>query len=605
MPRKINTKPSSAGRAKSKPSSGGIAPEGPAKPFALARRPPEPADLPKGYIDGVLSGKILVGRLVRLAVQRHVADLKDAAARGLHFDEAAGARAIRFFSFLRHSKGEWGRGGGQPFELSPWQAFILWCVFGWKRADGTRRYRVAYVEIARKNGKSTFAAGIGLYLLDADGEPGAEVYTAATKLSQARIVHADATRMVRKSPPLKRRVRIYKDNLHVESTASKFEPLCADGDSMDGLNVHGAIVDELHQHKTRAVWDALDTATGARRQPLIFAITTAGFNQQSICWEVREYAVRVLESQPDDPGVHDDSVFAFIATLDGGDDWRDESVWAKANPNLGVSVKLDDLRRKALIAQQQSGALNSFLTKHMDVWTRQKTLWLKMDKWDQPANSSPFVQGELLGRRCTAGLDLAKTGDLTALVLAFENEDGSFEILPHFWMPEERAEERSKAGQFDYLGCARRGLITLTAGDSTDYRFVRQRIVELWGQYDIASLAFDPWNARHLVTELIEEDGLPHESIVEFGQTIKNLNEPSQYLETLTNAGKLHHGGNPVLRWMAANVSVKTDPSGNIRPVKPDHLDPKKIDGIVALIMALGRAIVVANAGDQPLITVF
>jgi phage terminase large subunit-like protein len=248
------------------------------------------------------------------------------------------------------------------------------------------------------------------------------------------------------------------------------------------------------------------------------------------------------------------------------------------------------------MAGKMTAALAAFLTKHLNVWTRQKVLWLKMDKWDQASNAAPFVRDQLKGRRCFVALDLSKTSDLTALVLVFPNEDGSYEVLPYFWMPDERAQERTDSGEFQYLVCAQKQLITLTPGDSTDYRFVRKQIVDIWGEYDVAGFAFDPWNARHLVTELIEEDGLDADRIKEFGQTLKNFNEPTKHCEDLVNKGQLHHGGNAVLRWMAGNATVKTDPSGNIRPVKPEHMDPKKIDGIVALIMALGTAI--ANPDD-------
>ena len=235
------------------------------------------------YIQDVLSGKQIACRWVKLACQRHLSDLEHGAERGLRFDPAAAAHAVRFFSFLRHSKGEW---AGRVVELSPWQAFGTAMVFGWKRADGTRRFRTSYDEEARKNGKTTKAAGVGLYLLVADGEPGAEVFTAATKLDQAKIAHSEATRMVKSSPDLRKRVQVYRDNLSIANTASRFEPLGADSDTLDGLNVHGAIVDEVHAHKTRGIWDVLETGTGSRRQPLMYAITTAGFNRQSLCYQL-------------------------------------------------------------------------------------------------------------------------------------------------------------------------------------------------------------------------------------------------------------------------------------------------------------------------------
>src|SRR5512139_2470424 len=287
------------------------------------------------YIDDVVAGRVSACHWVQQAAQRHIDDLEHGAERGLHFDQDAAEHVLKFFTILRHSKGEW---AGRLIELEPWQQFLLWTLFGWKRADGTRRFRTAYIEVARKNGKSTMGAGIGLYLLAADGEPGAEIYSAATKRDQARITHLEAVRMVRSSPMLKRRIRTFRDNLNIEGTASKFEPLGADADTTDGLNIHGAIVDEIHAHKTREMWDRLDTATGARRQPLMFGITTAGYDRQSLCWTLNEYSKKVL-----DRVIDDDTFFGLIYTLDEGDDWQDEKTWIKANPNLNVSKKIDDL----------------------------------------------------------------------------------------------------------------------------------------------------------------------------------------------------------------------------------------------------------------------
>src|SRR5512139_1249755 len=290
------------------------------------------------YIDDVVAGRVVACHWVQAACQRHVDDLKHGAERGLHFDREAAEHVLKFFTILKHSKGEW---AGRPLVLEPWQQFLIWTLFGWKRADGTRRFRTAYIEVARKNGKSTIGAGVGLYLLAADGEPGAEIYSAATKRDQARITHLEAVRMVKASPMLRKRIRTFRDNLNIEGTASKFEPLGADADTLDGLNIHGAIIDEIHAHKTREVWDKLDTGTGARRQPLMFGITTAGYDRQSLCWTLNEYSKKVLDGV-----IEDDTFFALIYTLDDGDDWQDETTWIKANPNLKVSKKNDDLRRK-------------------------------------------------------------------------------------------------------------------------------------------------------------------------------------------------------------------------------------------------------------------
>ena len=305
------------------------------------------------YMHGVQEGTIPACQLVRLAVERHARDLETGAERGLRFDREAAGYALRFFSFLRHSKGEW---AGQPFALEPWQQFLIWAAFGWKRADGLRRFRTVYEEVPRKNGKTTMLAGLGLYLLTADGEPGAEVYSAATKRDQAKLSWTEAVRMRGASPSLSRMVQHFRasDNLSVEATASKFQPLGADADTMDGLNIHAALIDELHAHRTRAVVDVLNTATGSRRQPLIWEITTAGYDRNSVCYEHHEYSRQVLEGT-----VEDDSWLAWISTIDEGDDWKDESTWAKANPNLGISVKLDDLRRKAEQAKRMPSAQNA------------------------------------------------------------------------------------------------------------------------------------------------------------------------------------------------------------------------------------------------------
>ncbi len=328
------------------------------------------------YAEQVIKGKIPAGELVILACERHLRDLKTAKMRGLYFSEAAADHAIDFFRFLRHSKGEW---AGCELALESWQRFIVGSLFGWFGADGTRRFRTAYDEVPRKNGKSTLAAGIALYLFAADGEPGPEVYSAATKRAQARIVWNEAASMVKASPFLQKRIGVYpgKGNMTITANRAMFEPLGADADTLDGLNIHGAIVDELHAHKKRGMWDVLETATGSRRQSLIFGITTAGFDRNSICWEQREYAERVLRNV-----IEDDTYFAYIATIDPGDDWQDEQTWAKANPNLGISVKINDLRRKALKAKEMPAAQNAFMRLHLNIWTSQYARWMSMDVWD-------------------------------------------------------------------------------------------------------------------------------------------------------------------------------------------------------------------------------
>lgn len=531
------------------------------------------------YAQSVVAGDIVTGRLVRLAAERHLRDLKDGHLRGLTFDDSAADHVIQFFSFLRHSKGEW---AGTEFELAPWQQFIVGSLFGWKRRDGTRRFRTAYNEIARKNGKSTLSAGIGLYLAFFDDEPGAEVYAAATKRDQAKIVWSEGKRMVQNTPALRSRIKAFVNNLHVEATASKFEPLGADADSMDGLNIHGAIVDEVHAHKSRAMIDVLDTATGARRQPLIWYITTAGHDRDSVCWELRDYGVRVLEGH-----IEDDAMFAFIATIDPGDDWRDESVWVKANPNLGISVKIDDLRTKAERAKMVPGQQNAFRRLHLDEWTEQADRWLSVEAWDackEPPDLWP-------GRECYAALDLSSKTDLTALVALFPPEDsnGPWDVLAHFWIPGDNIREKAEADRVPYDVWVDQGFVTATEGNLVDYDVVMAQMEALALEYQVNEFPYDPWQATHLATQMMSKGA----TMVPLAQGYSVLSEPSRFLESLILSGRLRHGGNPVLKWMAANVAIEHGPNDSIRPTKKKSNG--RIDGIVALVMALARALVHQN----------
>lgn len=568
-----------------------------------------PADPVTAYAKDVRDGRVVAGKLVRLACERHLRDLETGAARGLVWDPAAALRAIEFFGFLQHSKGEW---AGRPLTLAPWQEFIVGCLFGWKRADGTRRFRMSYGEVARKNGKSTLAAGIGLLLAFFTGEPGAEVYTAATKRDQARIVHEEAVRMRKASPFLKKRLGEARDNLSDPRTNSKYEPLGADADTTDGKNVSGAIVDELHAHKTRALLDVLETATGSRREPLIFVITTAGVaGKPTVCGEMHDYGKRVLEGQ-----VQDDSVFVFIAAIDEGDDWKDEECWAKANPNLGVSVKLDDLRRKRDKAVEMPSAQATFRQKHCDEWVQAAEVWLPDDRWMLPANAAPVDAESLKGRESYGGLDLANTLDLCAFVAAFprgesraeevaggEAADGearrptvtlaeSYDLLAWFWVPEEAAAERERVNRTTYRHWIADGWIEETEGDTTDYDVIRVRLVEFAKGHALRKTAYDPTNASQLANQLVQ-DGL---EVVRFSQSMASYNEPMTLVEKLAREGRLRHGGNPVLRWMIGNVVAVRNGLGHVMPSRKKSAD--KIDGAVALMMSLSQAILRADDGE-------
>ena len=561
------------------------------------------------YARAVVAGEIVAGRLVRLACARHLRDLDTGAARGLTFDAAEATRAIKFARWCNHSKGVW---AGTPVVLEPWECFIVGSLFGWKRADGTRRYRVTLIEIARKNGKSLLASIVGLLLAFFDNEPGAEVYAAATKRDQAKIVWGEARQMVRRSPALRDRIRTLVANLSIERSNQKFEPLGADGDSMDGLNIHGAIIDELHAHKTRAVWDVLDTATAARRQPLIFAITTAGFDRNTVCWEQHAYAIRVLEGVLDD-----DSYFPFIASLDACDacresgklapstdcaecdDWTDPAVWPKANPNLGVSVNVDDLARKVERARVVPGQVNAVLRLHMNIWTEGSSRWLSIDAWDECAGvldvgdlaavKSRIRQmvEERHGQRCFAGIDLSSKSDITAVALWFPPDaDDVVDVLWWFWVPEAAVAARRTRDGVPYEVWIREGFMFETAGDLIDYDEIREFIRgELAPNCEIAEIAYDAWGATQLATQL-EGDGA---TIVPVSQSFGALNEACKEVEALTMARKFRHGGNPVMRWMIGNVIIERDSQDRMRPSKKRSLD--KIDGVSAMIIAGARAI--------------
>jgi phage terminase large subunit-like protein len=548
----------------------------------MARAAKESLHPAEQYARDVLEGKIVACKWVKLACERYFHDLEHGHERGLYFDRAAAERKIKFTSLLKHSKGQW---AGEFFKPEPWQQFIDWNVFGWMRADGTRRFRALYEEVARKNGKSTHGATTGIYLAFADGEPGAEVYSAATKRDQARIVHSEAIRMVKKNRALRKHIKIYKDNLHMEASASKYEPLGADSDSIDGLNVHGVLGDEIHAWKSREMWEVLDTATGSRRQPLFVAITTAGMDRQSICFEKHEYTRKVLEGFKDGSFV-DDTWFGIIFTIDEGDDWRDEACWIKANPNLGVSKKLDDLRMKAKRAEKMPASQNNFKRRELNIWVQGETKWMDMEAWRKCGGliDALDLPDHLKDRTCYAGLDLSSTNDLTALALVFPDDQGFYDVFLRFWLPEDVIETRTQEGTH-YDQWVKEGYITKTDGNVIDYEWIFFALKEDLKNHRIERLAYDRWGASRVV-QVLQNMGI---EVVQFGQGFVSMNPPMKELERLVLAGQLRHGNNPVLTWMADNLVARMDPAGNIKPDK--EKSKEKIDGMVTLIMALDLAL--------------
>lgn len=541
----------------------------------------------------MLSGKVVVGRWTRLAVERDQHDREHGSERGLYFDEERAAHVCEFFErYLRHSLGEW---AGQPFVLEDWQVWWLWTLFGWMRKDGTRRFRQAYQEMARKGGKSSIAAGVGLYLMAADGEVGARVYSAATKRDQALLVFKEAKRMVMQSPQLLQVLAVNVCSLHSQGLNASYEPLSADANTMDGLNISGAIIDELHKHRTRDVYDVLTTATGARREPLIFSITTAGAgtDKHTVCHELHEYGCKILEGI-----LADDAFFVLIYAIDEGDDWKDERCWIKANPNLGVSVKIQDLREKAARAKRLPAQQNSFRRLHLDVWTEQDTRWIDMDEW-RACDQGPVSEDEIDGRRCFVGLDLANTRDIAAAVFLLEprQEGRPWDVLCRFYCPADRIAERAELDRVPYPLWRDQGLLVATPGNVIDHEFIVADILEMKSRVEIVELAFDRWGSQMVVNALVaggfsvdaderSRGGAP--LLVQFGQGYASMGPATKALEEWILAKRISHGGHPILAWMASNVVVRMDPAGNLKPDKAKSAE--KIDGMVALIMAIDRA---------------
>lgn len=494
---------------------------------------------------------------------------------GYWFDEVAADRAAAFFPLhLKHTKGQH---AGKPFHLLGWQETLIRDLFGWKRPDGTRKYRRAYVEIPRKNGKSQIAAGIALLLLFIDKEPGAEIYSAASDRDQAKIVFQAAHDMVSTSPKLDSMSESLKMNISVEATKSFYRVLTSEVGTKHGLNAHGVIFDELHTQKTRDLWDVLTTSIGARTQPLIFAITTAGYDKNSICYEQHEYAMKVLEGTIDDP-----EFYPLIFAAPDDADWTDPKVWALANPSLGDTILPDYIEAECRRAQETPGYVNTFRRLQLNQWTESYSRWLDIEAWNE--NGEPIDPAELEGEICWGGLDLSTTTDLSAFVLVFPR-NGGFVVLCWFWVPEETILARSRQDRAPYDVWVREGWIEATEGNVIDYDYIEKKILELGNIYNIQETRYDKWNATALVNHLMAE-GL---EMVDVGQGYASLSAPSKELEKLVISQEFYHGGNPVLRWCAANVVIETDAAGNIKPSKKHSTE--RIDGIAAAVNALSGAI--------------
>lgn len=501
-------------------------------------------------------------------------------AKGSHYDEARADHAVNFIQCLKHTKGKW---AGRPFILMPWQEQIIRDLFGIVKADGNRQFRTAYIEIPKKNGKSELAAAVALYLLFGDGEASPEVYGAAADRQQAGIVFDVAKVMTEMNPALTKRSKILGASKKILNNHNNgfYQVLSAEVGTKHGLNVSGLVFDELHTQPNRNLYDVLTKGSGdAREQPLYFLITTAGNDINSICYEVHQKAKDILDGRK-----HDPQFYPVIYGAEMDDDWTDPKVWKKANPSLGETIQLESVKAACKEAQDNPAEENVYRQLRLNQWVKQAVRWMPIDKWD--ICSFPVDERLLEGRVCYGGLDLSSTTDITAFVLVFppEDDDGKYELLPYFWLPEDTLDLRVKRDHVPYDTWEKQGYIMTTEGNVIHYGFIESFIEELGTRFNIREIAFDRWGAVQMVQNL---EGMGF-TVVPFGQGFASMSPPTKELLKLVLEHKIAHGGNPVLRWMMDNIVVRTDPAGNIKADKAKSTE--KIDGCIATIMALDRAL--------------
>jgi phage terminase large subunit-like protein len=494
------------------------------------------------------------------------------------WDGEEAARAVDFFSsVLTHPDDSHFKKAGDPLDLERWQADFVATLFGWKRGDGSRRYTESFVALPRKNGKSTLAAGIILYSMVADGRTAGQFYTAAETRDQASLIYRMASRMVTQSPLLAKRLKPIASTRTItfQQRGSFMRSIPSEAGPVHGTKPATVIFDEVHTQKNRDLYDALRTGQGATPNPLFVSITTAGHDRHSICFDLWQTARKVRDGHDPNP-----YFLPCIYELAEGADWKDETTWAACNPNLGVSISWEFLREEAARAKESPAYENTFRNLYLNEWTEQAVRWLSMDKWRLGCEPLP----DLTGAPCWGGLDLSTTTDVSALVLAFPRDEGGFWLLSYFWIPKENIRQRSHRDGVPYGIWAQKGLVTPTDGDVVDYDVIRRDINQLREQYNIQEIAIDRWNAAQLTTQLTG-DGLV---VAPFGQGYASMSPAAKEFEKHVIEGTIQHGGNEVLTWMAANVAIERDAAGNIKPSK--KVSTERIDGIVAAVMAVGRA---------------
>lgn len=505
-----------------------------------------------------------------------------------HYDKGAADFAVAFIESLCHTKGTW---AGKPFELIDWQERIIRDLFGILKKNGYRQFNTAYVEIPKKQGKSELAAAVALLLCCGDGEERAEVYGCAADRQQAGIVFDVAADMVRMCPALNKRVKILASQKRMvfQPTNSFYQVLSAEAYSKHGFNIHGVVFDELHTQPNRKLFDVMTKGSGdARMQPLYFLITTAGTDTQSICYETHQKALDILEGRK-----IDHTFYPVIYGAKEDEDWTSPEVWKKANPSLGITVGIDKVQAACDSAKQNPGEENSFRQLRLNQWVKQSIRWMPMHKWD--ACAFPVSEDELEGRVCYGGLDLSSTTDITAFVLVFPplDESDKYAVLPYFWIPEDNVDLRVRRDHVPYDVWQRQSKLETTEGNVVHYGFIEKFIERLGEKFNIREIAFDRWGAVQMVQNL---EGMGF-TVVPFGQGFASMSPPTKELMKLVLEQKIAHGGHPVLRWNMDNIFIRTDPAGNIKADKAKSTE--KIDGAIALIMALDRAIRCGNVNGE------
>ena len=536
------------------------------------------------YAKRVVAGKILTSNLVKLSCQRHLDDLK----RGdVFFDVDEAQECFWFIGTLKQWKGEF---SGEPLDLHPFQKFIIGSIVGWKRkSDGLRRFRVAYIELPRKNGKTTLAAGLALYMLMYDGEAGAECYAVATKEDQAKLVWKDAWQMFRRNPHLNRFLKKTSKAITFEKEASSFVPLGSDSDTQDGLNPHFAVFDELHKWKRKDLWSVIEEGMGARRQPVIMVITTAGNNTHGVCYEQRSHVERILTQK----SYIDDTYFAYCAGLDAEDlevNWTKPKYWRKANPLLGAAKKEGFLRAKCNVAKKIASERDIFQQFQLNVWVKASRRWLDVLKWEKLTDKK-WKPEQFEGRECYLGVDLSSHKDLTAAVWIFppEEEGEKMFFYPRFYMPEARIEERIHSDKVPFDQWQEEGWLTALPGETVNYDLVRQDINIHRKKFELNKLGIDPFNAAGVGAQMQEEDGI---ELFNVRQGFLTMNQPCKYFEVMILDKTCQHDGNPIMSWCIDNVVTSMDPAGNLKPDKKKSNDvqgaaTKRIDGVSALLTGL------------------